>query len=103
MVPAPAARAGPTWMTWSRSSPARGGRPARDARGGEFAGRLQAGGEPDVEEFAGEPPEYTDRLRKLLPAMRALADLGRSADPVKAGVAPPVVFPDSPPATLGEF
>ena len=44
-----------------------------------FANRLQAGERLDPEAYAQEHPECGDELRRILPAMLALADLGRSA------------------------
>ena len=40
--------------------------------------RLQAGEPVDLDAIAANHPEYTDRLRQLLPALEVLADLGRS-------------------------
>ncbi|HZT80701.1 MAG TPA: serine/threonine-protein kinase, partial [Gemmataceae bacterium] len=45
----------------------------------EFAARLQAGEAPDVEAFAADHPEQAEQVRRLLPTMLMLADLGRSA------------------------
>jgi serine/threonine-protein kinase len=67
-----------------------------------FASRLQAGERLDIEAYAREHPPHADELRRILPAMLALADLGRSAprpaeDVPAAGPAPEVA------GTLGDF
>jgi hypothetical protein len=63
----------------------------------ELAGRLQAGEPVDPEAFARAHPECAERLRQLLPAVEALAVLGRSA------VAAPVPEPVAPAAgVLGD-
>jgi serine/threonine protein kinase/tetratricopeptide (TPR) repeat protein len=59
----------------------------------EFAARLQAGEAIDVETFARAHPAHAEQLRRLLPAVGALADLGR-AGPGGA---------DSSPLADGEF
>ena len=45
----------------------------------EIIERLQAGDRVDVASLALEHPEYADQLRRLLPALEALVDLGASA------------------------
>jgi serine/threonine protein kinase len=63
----------------------------------EFAARLQAGEALEVEAFAAAHPDHAEVLRKLLPTMRVLADLGSS--PGGGGVAEG----DTPAGTLGDF
>jgi serine/threonine protein kinase/Flp pilus assembly protein TadD len=45
----------------------------------ELAGRLRAGEPVDLDTFLGEHPDQAEALRMLLPAIRVMADLGRSA------------------------
>jgi serine/threonine protein kinase/Flp pilus assembly protein TadD len=45
----------------------------------EFAKKLQTGEPVDLETFVREHPERAEELRRLLPAMQVLAELGRSA------------------------
>ena len=47
----------------------------------ELAGRLRAGGAVDLDAFLADHPEHAEALRRLLPAIRVMADLGRSAAP----------------------
>ncbi len=44
----------------------------------EIAGNLQSGRRADVEAYIAEHPEHAEDLRRLLPAMRVLAELGGS-------------------------
>src|SRR5262245_40517671 len=44
----------------------------------ELANRLQAGEAVDVEACVAEHPDHADALRRLLPAVQVLAELGRS-------------------------
>src|SRR5437899_2271079 len=62
----------------NRLAPVSGADPALDAMIEEVANRLQAGGEVDLEAIARRDPERADLLRQLLPAIRMMADLGRS-------------------------
>jgi serine/threonine protein kinase/tetratricopeptide (TPR) repeat protein len=65
------------------------GQPAPAGTGGEelanlieeYAARVQAGEVLDPDSFAGQHPAHAEELRKLLPAARALADIGRTAAP----------------------
>jgi serine/threonine-protein kinase len=59
-----------------------------------FAARLQTGEPVDLEVYAQEHPERAEALRRILPAMVALADLGRS------GATHP---PEEVTGTLGDF
>jgi eukaryotic-like serine/threonine-protein kinase len=61
----------------------------------EFAARLNAGEAPDVEAFAAAHPQHAERLRRVLPTMRVLLDLGNSAG--KAEVAGEAL------GTLGDY
>jgi serine/threonine protein kinase len=55
----------------------------------ELAGRLRAGEPVDIEAFLAEHPEQAESLRRLLPAIRVMADLGRSATREAAGSSGP--------------
>jgi serine/threonine protein kinase len=68
-----------------------------------FAARLDTGETLDVEAFAAAHPEHAEQLRRVLPTMLLLADLGRSA--CGAGAAPPLAGSDSEPIAglLGDF
>jgi serine/threonine protein kinase len=48
----------------------------------EFAARAQAGEAVDPEAFARAHPAYAEQLRRLLPAVRALAAMGRDGGPL---------------------
>src|SRR5213078_752594 len=52
----------------------------------EVAARLQGGEAVDVEVCCQEHPEQADGLRRLWPAIRMMADLGRSADSALSGL-----------------
>ena len=69
----------------------------------EFAGRLEAGETLDVEAFATAHPAHAEQLRRVLPTMLVLADLGRSESGV--GAAPPSAGSNSEPTPglLGDF
>jgi hypothetical protein len=69
----------------------------------EFAGGLEAGETLDVAAFAAAHPENAEQLRRVLPTMLVLAELGRSAS--GAGAAPPSVPGDGEPTSgvLGDF
>jgi WD40 repeat protein/serine/threonine protein kinase len=69
----------------------------------EFAAQLEAGEVPDVEAFAAAYPQQAEQLRRVLPTMLVLADLGRSAS--ASGAAPPSAGADSElsPGVLGDF
>jgi serine/threonine protein kinase/tetratricopeptide (TPR) repeat protein len=69
----------------------------------EFAGRLEAGEALDVAAFAAAHPEHAEQLRRVLPTMLVLADLGRSAS--AGGSASPSSGTDPEPTTgvLGDF
>jgi serine/threonine protein kinase/Flp pilus assembly protein TadD len=69
----------------------------------DLTAKLQAGEPVDAEEYIREHPQYAEKLQQLLPAMKMLAELGRSA------VSAPgkVLAASRPPAevlgTLGDF
>ncbi len=65
----------------------------------EITVKLQAGEPVDLEAYAQRYPEQAEALRRLLPAMEVLADLGRSAPPS----APRAVAADLSPGVLGDF
>jgi tetratricopeptide (TPR) repeat protein len=69
----------------------------------EFAARLEAGEAVDVAAFAAAHPEHAEQLRRVLPTMLVLADLGRSAS--AGGAAPPAAGagPEPAPGVLGDF
>ena len=68
----------------------------------EFTNRLQQGIAPDVESFARAHPAHADRLRRLLQALNALADLGRPSTTAFApGPPEPAVVPGE--GVLGDF
>jgi serine/threonine protein kinase len=79
------------------------GRPELENLLEEVAGRLEAGEALDVEAFAAAHPEHAEQLRRVLPTMLLLADLGRSAS--ASGAAPPTGNGDAEPAggVLGDF
>jgi serine/threonine protein kinase/WD40 repeat protein len=52
--------------------------PVLDAMIEDVANRLQAGGDVDLEAIARRDPERAELLRQFLPAIRMMADLGRS-------------------------
>src|SRR5262245_28529537 len=67
------------------------GSPALEELLEEFAGRLEAGEALDVAAFAAAHPEHAEQLRRVLPTMLVLADLGRSRS--AGGAAPPSAGP----------
>jgi serine/threonine protein kinase len=69
----------------------------------ELANRVQAGERVDLEAVIAAHPEHTEQLRRLLPAVEVLADVGRSA--IAADSAPPRVEGDAEPPSgvLGDF
>jgi serine/threonine protein kinase len=68
-----------------------------------IAKKVQAGEAVDVEACLAAHPDHADRLRRLLPAVAALAELGRSASAGEASVPPvaPDLHPDQ--GRLGDF
>jgi WD40 repeat protein/serine/threonine protein kinase len=72
-------------LTWATE-----GDPVLDELLADFANRLQAGEALDVEGYVGQHPERAEKLRQLLPAVQALADLDwlNSAAPVPSPAGP---------------
>src|SRR5262245_53680789 len=65
----------------------------------QCARRLEAGEPLDVEDYARRHPEHAERLRRVLPAMQALAELGRSVSSSRGGAAGGV----GPRGALGDY
>ena len=94
-------------MATSGRAPASGVDPILNAMVEEVANRLQAGAPVDLEAIARRDPERAELLRQLLPAIAAMADLGRSIVRDASGVAlagsgletqPIALSPSTPPA-----
>jgi serine/threonine protein kinase/Flp pilus assembly protein TadD len=69
----------------------------------EFTAKVQGGGEAEVEAYLREHPEYARELRRLLPALRLLADLSRSGNVVvSSGISAAGVAAELS-GTLGDF
>src|SRR5262245_7685077 len=77
----------------------------------QIARKVQAGEPVDVEAYTRAHPQYADRLRRLLPAVQMLTDLGQDRGLGEArglgGDGPPPSMQGGPPAagagTLGDF
>jgi serine/threonine protein kinase len=69
----------------------------------EMTAKLQAGERIDVEAYAAAHPEHAEALRRLLPALHLLADLGRSAVAGSAAGSAAVFPGDAVTGTLGDF
>src|SRR5262249_47758592 len=69
----------------------------------EIANKLQAGQPVDLEAYVQKYPEHGEQLRRLLPAMHMLADLGRSAAQGEAAVTPRTPAADLERGILGDF
>ena len=69
----------------------------------ELTAKLQAGVPVDVQAYVEGHPEHAERLRQLLPALRLLADLGRSAAAGATGGIPPAGLPQDLVGTLGDY
>jgi serine/threonine protein kinase/Tfp pilus assembly protein PilF len=69
----------------------------------EVTNKLRAGEPVDIETYAGAHPELAERLRRLLPALAVLADLGRSAAAGEAVVVSPDAAPTAELTELGDF
>src|SRR5262245_28027731 len=67
----------------------------------EFAVRIEAGESPAVEKFAAAHPEHAESLRRVLPTMLVLAELGRSAASGLASEA--TATASGPSGPLGDF
>jgi serine/threonine-protein kinase len=66
-------------MSSAASRPTTGSQAALDRLIEELTQRLQSGEPIDLEAFLAQHPDEADTLRRLLPALEVLADLGRSA------------------------
>jgi eukaryotic-like serine/threonine-protein kinase len=64
----------------------------------EWTTRLQSGEAGDEDAFLAQHPAHADELRLLLPALRAMAELGRSGVSIEVGSAPVEAL-----GTLGDF
>jgi serine/threonine protein kinase/Tfp pilus assembly protein PilF len=69
----------------------------------ELTAKLQAGAPVDGERYVREHPEHAERLRQLLPSLRLLADLGRSAATGVPAAIPPAGPPPDLVGTLGDY
>jgi serine/threonine protein kinase/Flp pilus assembly protein TadD len=69
----------------------------------EFASRLEAGEALDVEAFAAAHPEHAEQLRRVLPTVLVLAELGHSASAGGAAPASPGADPELVSGVLGDF
>jgi serine/threonine protein kinase/Flp pilus assembly protein TadD len=69
----------------------------------EVTNKLRVGEPVDIEAYVGAHPELAERLRRLLPALAVLADLGRSAAAGEAVVVSPAPAPTAELAVLGDF
>ena len=69
----------------------------------EIIERLQAGDRVDMASLALEHPEYADQLRRLLPALEALVDLGASAVQNPSSVVSKQGNSDLAPKVLGDY
>jgi tetratricopeptide (TPR) repeat protein len=69
----------------------------------ELTAKLQAGEPVDVQAYVEGHPEHAERLRQLLPALRLLGDLGRSAATGMSAGIPPAEVPQDLVGTLGDY
>src|SRR6516162_3392794 len=69
----------------------------------ELTAKLQAGEPVDVQAYVEGHPEHAERLRQLLPALRLLGDLGRSAAACMSAGIPPAEVSQDLVGTLGDF
>jgi WD40 repeat protein/serine/threonine protein kinase len=69
----------------------------------ELTAKLQAGESVEVSAYVREHPEHAEALRRLLPALHLLADLGCSADAGAGSGVRPAAAPDEVTGTLGDF
>jgi eukaryotic-like serine/threonine-protein kinase len=90
-------------MTTSRPAPVSGADPILNAMVEEVANRLQAGAPVDLQAIARRDPERAELLRQLLPAIAAMADLGRSIVRDASGVALAGSGPGDALGVLGDF
>src|SRR5437868_3286518 len=69
----------------------------------EIIERLQAGDGVDMASLALEHPEHADQLRRLLPALEALVELGASAAQNPSHAVSNQGTPDLAPKVLGDY
>jgi serine/threonine protein kinase/WD40 repeat protein len=69
----------------------------------ELTARIQAGELVDVEAYAADHPEHAEALRRLVPALHLLADLGRSAPVGSASGTCATAHADGLTGRLGDF
>jgi WD40 repeat protein/serine/threonine protein kinase len=69
----------------------------------ELTAKIHAGEPVEVEAYVREHPEHDGALRRLLPALHMLADLGRSAPVGSASGESPAASADGLTGTLGDF
>jgi eukaryotic-like serine/threonine-protein kinase len=69
----------------------------------EIIQRLQAGDLVDVASLALEHPDHADQIRRLLPALEALVDLGASSAQNPSRVVPKLGTSDLAPKELGDY
>jgi serine/threonine-protein kinase len=69
----------------------------------DIAKKVQASEPVDVEAYLQAHPGHSDRLRRLLPAVEVLADLGRSASAGEASIPPGGSDGDPEQGRLGDF
>jgi WD40 repeat protein/serine/threonine protein kinase len=69
----------------------------------ELTAKLQAGEPVDVQAYIRDHAEYAEPLRRLLPALQMLADLGHSAASDAVAAVPVIQPPDDVIGTLGDF
>jgi tetratricopeptide (TPR) repeat protein/serine/threonine protein kinase len=69
----------------------------------EVTNKLHAGEPVDIEAYVGAHPEFAEPLRRLLPALAVLADLGRSAASGEAVMVSPAQATGADMGELGDF
>jgi serine/threonine protein kinase len=69
----------------------------------ELTDRLQAGDAADVESFLARHPAQADRLRRLIPSLELMDDLGQWSIREGNRVGPPPTDPAAGPGELGDF
>src|SRR5262249_62184810 len=69
----------------------------------EIIERLQAGDAVEMASLAIEHPEHADQIRRLLPALEALVDLGVSSAQHPSGLASTRGRSDAAPKVLGDY
>src|SRR4051794_20681011 len=87
----------------SRTDPTVGIDPRLAELAEDLANRLRAGEPLNLVVYLGEHPEQAEGLRRLLPTITMMADLGRSAARELAGVPPGPGDPGAALGTLGDY